>query len=155
MVYDIVTKENDVLRHRTTPVSLAFLTSREGQRLIADMVETMRAANGIGLAAPQIGKPIQLAVIAFKDHALTIANPAIRQRSFRKQTEEEGCLSIPGVFGKVKRHQQVTLAFTDEHGEQQTVRADGLFARVIQHEVDHLDGTLYIDRTTQFTQGHP
>lgn len=151
----ILTKDDPVVRSVARPVDPAWLKGPEAQRLIADMIETMRAANGIGLAAPQIGRAIQLVTIAHRDGALVLANPEIRRPSRRQLTEEEGCLSVPGVFGLVARHERLTVHFLDTDGQPRSLEATGLLARVVQHEVDHLHGTLAIDRTNRFTAGRP
>ncbi len=155
MILAIITNGHATLRKVATPIEPAFLHRKKTKQLIADMIETMRDANGIGLAAPQINRSIRLVVIALKDGALVLGNPAITRRSLRQTREEEGCLSVPGVFGNVRRHQKLTVKFLDRDGVPQTLTASGLFARVVQHEVDHLNGRLYIDRTRDFTKGRP
>lgn len=151
----IYTKDDPVVRTTAKPVSRDYILSPVCAKLRRNMIETMHAANGIGLAAPQIGESIRIVVIAFKDGALFMANPEILKPSLLKITEEEGCLSVPGVFGKVRRHKRLRVRFLDEHAQTQSMDASGLFARVVQHEVDHLNAVLYIDRATVFTQGHP
>lgn len=151
----ILPHKHQTVRAQAMPVDPSWLRSTKAQQLIADMMETMHAANGIGLAAPQIGRSIRLAVIAHRDGDLVFGNPVIRDPSNRLLTEEEGCLSVPGVFGLVARHQSLTVEYLDAQGRRRTRRATGLFARVIQHETDHLDGRLYIDRTKNFTRGQP
>lgn len=151
----ILTKNHSTVRQTARPVERGWLATAEARSLIRDMIETMHAANGIGLAAPQIGRSICLVTIAYRDGDLVLANPEILKPSLRRINEEEGCLSVPGVFGLVKRHRSLTVRFLDERGEERELRAEGLFARVIQHEVDHLHGILYIDRTSKFTKGRP
>lgn len=151
----ILTHKHPTVRAQAAPVDAAWFQTPAARQLIADMLETMHAANGIGLAAPQIGQAIRLAVIAHRDGDLVFGNPVIQDPSSRLMTEEEGCLSVPGVFGLVARHHALTVEYLDAHGRSHTRRASGLFARVIQHETDHLDGRLYIDRTTTFTHGRP
>ena len=114
--------------------------------LCADMIDTMEANEGVGLAAPQVGENIRLIVVATKDKAQVMFNPTITKKSFFKEWGEEGCLSIPKVFGDVKRNRSVTCEFIDEKGHKRIVEADGLMARVIQHEIDHIDGILFIDK---------
>lgn len=155
MIHPIITNGHATLRKVATPIEPSFLQSSEAKRLIAEMIETMYEANGVGLAAPQINRSIRLAVIALKDGALVLGNPEILNASLRKEKEEEGCLSVPGVFGNVRRHRKLTVQFLDSAGKKQTLDASGFFARVIQHEVDHLNGMLYIDRTNEFTKGRP
>ncbi len=116
------------------------------KNLADDMAKTMIADKGIGLAAPQIGKLIRLIIVNTKNGAQTMINPILKKKSFRQEWGEEGCLSIPGVFGDVKRYRAVECEFSDTNGKLRTVEASGLLARVIQHEIDHLDGILFIDK---------
>ncbi len=121
--------------------------------LLRDMVETMIDAEGIGIAAPQVGVDAQVAIINHRDEPFAIINPTITKRSLRTELAEEGCLSVPGVFGTVRRSLKVSVRFTDESGTEQTVQASGLLARVFQHEIDHLNGVLFVDRVQRFTRG--
>jgi len=132
-----------ILRQVAEPVAAV---TPEIRRLIADMVDTMWQQVGIGLAAPQIGVPLRIFVMDNgKSGARALVNPVITERGGSVR-EEEGCLSVPGVFADVERHQWVTLSALDGDGEPVTIHARGLEAKVIQHEVDHLDGVLFIDR---------
>jgi peptide deformylase len=157
-VLEIVTLNNPILRQKGRPV-----TSFDGdvQRLIDDMIETMRAANGVGLAAPQVSQPLQLAVIETlpetdDDGNLiegsrqlhVIANPRIDWRSPREVDGIEGCLSIPGWVGEVNRHESIRVQAQDRHGKKIKLRLADWTARIFQHEIDHLNGVLYIDRLT-------
>lgn len=142
---------SEILRKKSHPVT--GYTAQKYHSLIRDMGETMMHEKGIGLAAPQVGKNIRLTVIHTKDGILALINPVILRRSLRKIMGEEGCLSIPGVFGMVKRHGKITVSAMLEDGTQKVFNAEGLFARVIQHEIDHLDGILFIDRTKKITAG--
>ncbi|HLV98658.1 MAG TPA: peptide deformylase [Ktedonobacterales bacterium] len=121
-------------------------------QLVDDMVETMRAASGIGLAAPQIGRLIRLFVIECTDeetgqqHKIAMANPEVMKVE-GEQRGVDGCLSIPGYYGiNVRRAARVVVKGQDVHGKPMRVRAQGLFAWALQHEIDHLDGILYLDR---------
>jgi peptide deformylase len=127
------------------------------QKLIDDMVETMRAAPGVGLAAPQVAEPIRLIVVEYGEDGeegeepkpprlYTLINPEIAR--FSKETEmgTEGCLSIPGFLGDVDRSLSVTVKGYNRHGQPVKIKADGWLARIFQHEIDHLDGVLFIDR---------
>jgi len=116
------------------------------------MVLTMRKANGIGLAAIQVGLDARVIVVDTKDGALGFINPEIIERSKEFEIGEEGCLSVPGQFGMVKRSKEITLSAFDEDGNEVIFDAKGLFARVLQHEVDHLNGILFIDALEDFTQ---
>lgn len=114
------------------------------QQLAADMLETMYAAEGIGLAAPQVGRSERVFVADVDDHAYVMVNPEILEREGTERAEE-GCLSIPEIFGDVDRASRVVVRALDVNGEQFQVEATGLLARCIQHELDHLDGKLFID----------
>lgn len=114
------------------------------------MIETMYAADGAGLAAPQIGQNIRLAIIG-KDAApdqkdWVIINPKIIKHSWKRTRDEEGCLSIPGVKKEVARFAKITVKTLDAKGRPLNFQAENLFARVIQHEIDHLDGILIVDK---------
>jgi len=115
------------------------------------MIDTMIAAKGIGLAAVQVGHSIRLAIInkeadkSLKEH-LAIINPKIFSASDEMDPEDEGCLSVPGKTCVVPRHRKIKVRYTDVFGQEQKLKATGLFARVIQHEIDHLDGILIISK---------
>jgi peptide deformylase len=118
--------------------------------LVDDMIETMYAAPGIGLAAPQIGVPLRVAVIDLSGgkkggDVLTLVNPEIVERD-GMQLEDEGCLSVPGFTATVPRPTRVVVRAFDRHGQPQTIEGTGLLARALQHELDHLDGKLFLDR---------
>lgn len=120
------------------------------QELIDDMVETMYAAPGIGLAAPQIGVPIRLFVVDLSvgrsaNDLIVMVNPVIAARE-GMQTEEEGCLSLPGFNATVVRPTKTVITGQDRDGKQRTLDGEGLLARAFQHEMDHLDGMVYVDR---------
>jgi peptide deformylase len=120
------------------------------QRLIDDMIDTMYAAPGIGLAAPQVGVPLRVCVVdisAGRDPKglTTLINPVFVERD-GMQLEEEGCLSAPGFNATVVRPARVVVRSLDRHGTEQTVEATTLLARALQHEIDHLDGMLFVDR---------
>ncbi|MDP2656210.1 MAG: peptide deformylase [bacterium] len=146
-----------VLHEKTKKIPLATIVQADFQKLIDEMIYTMYEENGIGLAATQVGKDIALATLVPDPHrfdfykngsreAIVIINPTIANTSIRSKSEDEGCLSVPGFVGTVKRHSAVTVQFTDRDGTTQTVKARGLLAHVFQHEIDHLNGTLFLDR---------
>jgi peptide deformylase len=147
----IHTWPDEVLRRRAAPVE-DF--GEELQRLVDDMLETMYAAPGIGLAAPQVGVPKRLFVIDTSSDTepakvIVLANPEIVEAE--EQVEfEEGCLSVPDFSAKVKRARRVAVRGLDRHGEPTEVRGEDLLARALQHEYDHLEGTLFIDRLSPF-----
>jgi peptide deformylase len=137
----ILTAEEPILRERTKRVG-SFDASLH--RLLDDLLETMRDAPGVGLAANQVGVPLQVAVIEIDERITELINPQI-VRSSGEQLDWEGCLSIPGFVAEVKRAAKVTVKARDRHGKEFRVRGDELFARALQHEIDHLNGTLYVD----------
>lgn len=139
------------------PVDIGVETTASFKILIDQMMATMYKANGVGLAAPQIGQSLQLAVIASEvtpdQQPLILINPKIISASQDMDTVEEGCLSIPGVYGLVPRPIQVTVTYMTSDGQPAKVIARDMHARVIQHEIDHLHGRLFIDRATSITKG--
>ncbi len=114
--------------------------------LFTDLVDTMRAAPGVGLAAPQVGVPLRVAVIEVEKTLRTLVNPEIVECSEETQTGPEGCLSIPGYWAEVTRPMKVRVRALDRTGKRFTTTAEGFLARAFQHEIDHLDGVLYLDR---------
>jgi len=149
----IITHPNPFLRQKSLSVIDVF--DEEIKKLIPQMIETMVKQDGVGLAAPQIGKSIQLIVIYFKESTLVIINPKIIKKSFSKVWGEEGCLSVPDKFGEVKRHKKITIIYTNENGHKQQLAAKDMLARVIQHEIDHLNGILFIDKARKIQTINP
>jgi len=117
----------------------------EHRQLIDDMFETMYAAHGIGLAAPQIGRTERIAVVDVDEQAYAIVNPVIVENDADPVKGEEGCLSIPDVYGDVARPERVKIRALDRDGNPFEIDAEGLLARCLQHEIDHLDGRMFID----------
>lgn len=165
MPLQIVQAGEEVLRKNAREMSRAEILSDNTQELIAHMRETMRHAPGVGLAAPQVGVSVQIAVIEDRQEyhrKLTAAQLAERKRttipfhvminprvvSLDHTTHEffEGCLSVTGFSAIVPRAQSITVEYLDESAERKTVQANGWYARILQHEIDHLHGTLYLDR---------
>ena len=139
----IITTENPILRQKAKKIH-RFDPSL--QRLVNDMFETMHEANGVGLAAPQIAQSIRVFVAEFEDHKVAIFNPEI-VKAEGEELGTEGCLSIPGYVGEnIRRASKVLVKGQDVHGKPLRVPAEGWFARVLQHEIDHLDGILFLDR---------
>lgn len=153
-VREIKTLPSPVLRRKARKVA-AF--GPDLQTLIDDMVETMRAAPGVGLAAPQVDVSLRVVVVEFGDEEdeevprklYTIVNPVITRPSEEKIVATEACLSIPGFVGDVERHQSITVKGLNRFGKPMRVNAHGWLARIFQHEIDHLDGVLYIDRAQE------
>jgi peptide deformylase len=131
-----------ILREDTVPVT-GF--GPELQRLIDDMFETMYAARGIGLAAPQVGRSEFLAVVDVDESPLVVVNPEIVSTSSATDKAEEGCLSIPEVYGDVVRPSSIVIRALDRDGRPYEMEASGLLARCLQHEIDHLHGRLFVD----------
>ena len=120
------------------------------KELAKEMDALMREANGVGLAAPQVGIEKQIAVIDVGEGPIVLVNPRI-VKSEGEEVLVEGCLSLPGLFGEVKRAEKVTVAATDLSGKPIKIEAEGMLARVLQHEIDHLRGKLFIDRVDEST----
>ncbi len=165
MVLKIVQVGDPVLRSKARPLTTKEIHSAHIQSLIADMRETMHAAPGVGLAAPQIGQSIQLAVIEDKSEYHekisaadlkargreavpfhVIINPQIELLTPPQTIFYEGCLSLAGFMAAVPRAEKVRVHCLDEHANPQTIEAGGWYARILQHEIDHLHGRIYIDR---------
>jgi len=136
---------------------------KEFQTLVDNMVETMRDAPGVGLAAPQVGESLQLVVVEFGDEEdesvpkklYVVANPEIIKPSEETIIDVEACLSVPGLAGEVERHESIIVKAQNRHGQPYKVNAKGWLARIFQHEIDHLNGVLYIDRATNIYQPTP
>lgn len=135
---------------------ITFPIKKPIHRLISDMLDTVKKADGIGLAAPQIGKSLNLALVYLEDQGIPpfpLFNPKILDYGKQQVEIEEGCLSMPGVFGMVKRPKKIKLQAQDYEGKFITIEDDGWLARVMQHEFDHLHETLIIDKFTKITRG--
>ena len=144
MVLNITKLGEDVLRQKATPVTEI---NDDIRKLAEDMFDTMIAANGVGLACPQVGLSIRMFVIIADDDVRRVfINPQIIKTSEETCDYEEGCLSLPQVWEVINRPEKVTVQALDQNGKPFTLEADGFLARIIQHENDHLDGILYIDR---------
>lgn len=140
--------KNPILRAVSEPVGKVDKTLK---KLIQDMRDTMFDLKGVGIAAPQVGVNLRLALARLNvetphEVVVTLINPEIDDLSSEMTELEEGCLSLPRQWGKVKRHQALTVRFQDEKGRKQSLLLHDFNARVIQHEVDHLNGMLFIDR---------
>jgi peptide deformylase len=150
-VLPIVKAENPVLRQKAKKVSRIDASI---QKLIDDMIETMHAAHGVGLAAPQVNVPLRVIVVQEYDEdeegrlipgeVITLINPEIIKTSGVYEVDE-GCLSLPGYMGTIKRAEKVTAKGTNRDGKEIRIKADGLLAEALQHEVDHINGILYFD----------
>jgi len=149
-ILSLVTKENPQIRQAAQLLPKNFRKS-DFLKLIRDMRDTMRAREGIGIAASQVGQPLRLFVIDEElfekkpKHSVFI-NPRLKKKTFKRIAVSEGCLSVPRIFGTVNRYTRVTVEATDENGKKFVMTATELLARVLQHELDHLDGILFIDK---------
>ena len=146
-VKTILTEPNKILRQISKPVEKV---GKEEQILMNDMLETMYSANGIGLAAIQIGIPKRIIVMDLskneeKKEPRYFVNPIIKNKDPRKATYEEGCLSVPNQFAEIDRPSMCDVEYLDYNGKKKILHAEGLLATCIQHEMDHLDGILFID----------
>ncbi|HRY82142.1 MAG TPA: peptide deformylase [Candidatus Moranbacteria bacterium] len=145
MILPIITYPNEILRQKAKKIKNP--KDKEIKDLILDMIETMeKSGNALGLAAPQVGQSIRLCIIKLDGKTYILINPKISRKSWKKETTEEGCLSFPGKFIPIKRSRKVTVKALDKNGEEIIIKAEGLLARAFQHEIDHLDGVLFIDR---------
>jgi len=148
---NIVKYPNKILRKKVKKVS--NIASEEIQNLIAEMKKAMLVTDGIGLAANQISKDLSVLIVNMKEGPRAFINPIIYWKSFKKCLGEEGCLSFPGIFGIVRRPEKARLFYRDEQGKLKHLASEGLIARVLQHEIDHLNGILYIDKIIEYTTG--
>jgi len=144
VAHEIRTFGDPVLKSRATPVK-EFDESLE--HLAEEMMRVMREAEGVGLAANQIGRLKRIFVAAYEDEEYAIVNPVIEERSETTEKDIEGCLSIPETRVEVERPTAVTVSGQGPSGEPVRIEAEGLLARIFQHEIDHLDGVLILDRT--------
>jgi peptide deformylase len=157
-IHEIVTPPNPTLRQRAQKV---HRITPEITRLIDDLVETMRVAPGVGLAAPQIDVGLRVIVVEYAEGSededaperppklYMVLNPEITRTSKDRVLGNEACLSLPGYFGEVERYERVTVKGLNRHGQDFKLKANGWLARIFQHEIDHIEGILYIDRATQ------
>lgn len=155
----IIQPDNPILRKKA--VRVTSFTDKKFQRLIDDMIETMLDAPGVGLAAPQVAVSQRLIVVRLPDDSEedrqeygelagkvhVVANPKIIKASKEMVKGVEGCLSLPGLLGEVERHKSVVVTGQDRYGKAWRMKADNWLARIFQHEIDHLDGVLFTDRT--------
>jgi len=156
-IREIITVPNKTLRGKARKVT-SFGAAL--QKLIDDMVETMRAAPGVGLAAPQLNVPLRVIVVEFNESEdeetppklYMVVNPKITRFSSDQEIGTEGCLSIPGIVGDVERPISVTVKGFNRRGQPLKIKASGWLARIFQHEVDHVDGVLFVDRADKVWQ---
>jgi peptide deformylase len=144
---DILIAPDPRLKVTAAPVANVDAATR---RLMDDMLETMYAAPGIGLAAPQVGKPVRVIVVDVADkdeppQPYRMANPEILDAAEERRIMNEGCLSVPDFYADVERADAITVKYLDENGEEKILKADGMLATCVAHEIEHLDGVLFVD----------
>ena len=141
---EILIYPNKILDKKTKKVKDPLGT--ETQKLIRSMKEIMEKADGAGLAAPQVGESLRICIIQHGGEIFTMINPKITSYSREKEIHEEGCLSFPGQFLPIKRSVKIKVRYVDENGKEIKKKVDGLLSRIMQHEIDHLDGIVFIKR---------
>lgn len=161
MKIKIIQKENKVLRQNAKEIPVEKIKSKEIKKVLKRMSKTLNESeNGVALAAPQIGESLRIFIVktfpltsGSADHVdenkkspMVFINPVIIKISSKKNIVDEGCLSVEGVYGTIKRAEKLTIEAYNENGEKKTRGASGLLAQIIQHEIDHLNGVLFIDK---------
>lgn len=140
----IITYPDKILKRKAkkvkNPLDLAI------QVLIKNMISTMQESNGAGLAAPQVGESLRICTVQYDGGVFVLINPKITSYSREKNINEEGCLSFPGKFIPIKRSTKIKARYLNEEGNEIKIKAEGMLARIIQHETDHLNGILFINR---------
>jgi peptide deformylase len=143
VIRDIIRYPNPILRKKCKAIKKV---DPHIQKLIDDLIETMHVAPGVGLAAPQVGENLRVIVVDIGEGAFAVVNPKTKKKNRILQTFEEGCLCLPGIVGPVERASQVTVEGLDRQGQKLIIEAEGFLATVLQHEIDHLDGIVFLDR---------
>lgn len=144
MKLEILKNPNPLLRVKTVKVKDCL--AKDVQELILNMIETMQANNGVGLAATQVGSNLRICVIETEGTQYVLINPQVTAKSKIKFISEEGCLSFPGKFFPISRSKDVQVRYINENGKSSKIKGRDLLAKALQHEIDHLDGILIIDR---------
>ncbi|MDO8424871.1 MAG: peptide deformylase [bacterium] len=142
-IREIIKYPNPILKKKSKEVERI---DEEVKKLAEDMIETLQNSQGVGLAAPQINVPKRIIAVQMKEGPKVFLNPEVVKKSRETEIREEGCLCLPGVYLKVKRAKSVEIAAQDLEGKKINIKADGLAARVFQHEIDHLNGILILDK---------
>ena len=141
---EILKYPNPILRKKALEIKNP--TDPKIKQLISDMMSALRSHDGLGLAAPQAGQSLRLCIAEVDHELFVLINPEIKKYSGKEINMEEGCLSFPGKYLPIKRYEKVKIKALDSNGKKQIIRAKGLLARVLQHEIDHLSGVLLVDR---------
>lgn len=157
----IVTLPTPSLRERSKEVDRDFLSAKKTQQFMDELIAEMYRDDGVGIAAPQVGNNVRICVIGkdilpkgflipgiaeYKKQDFILVNPQWEKTSKKLAWDTEGCLSVPEIFGKVQRYKNIFVKTWDRDGQEHSFKADAFFARAIQHEVDHLDGILFVDK---------
>ncbi len=151
MILEITKEPNPLLHQVSKNLTVEEINSPATKEFVVDLVETMYAKDGVGIASVQVGNPIQLCVIA-KDFTpdkkanLVLINPKFEKASVLREWTEEGCLSVPNIYGSVRRYKKIKVSALSTKGEKMEFIARDFFARIIQHEIDHLNGILFIEK---------
>jgi peptide deformylase len=138
----VIGPDNPVLRTKTKPVPKV---TKDVKQLVKDMIETMKEANGVGLAAPQVDRLERICIAVIGGKIVPLINPVITKKNKEKALDQEGCLSLPNVWLMIPRSTKISLTYTDLKGKKQERQLEDFDARVVQHEVDHLEGVLIVD----------
>lgn len=139
----VVGKDNAILRKKSDPVRIF---DKKLQKLVKEMEDAVKKAEGVGIAAPQVGVNQRLFLVKMKRRFVLMVNPEITSFSYETIVMEEGCLSLPGQWGMVRRPKDIMVSFQDISGKQMKLELSGIESRIVQHELDHLDGILFIDK---------
>ncbi len=146
MRLNIVTYPDKILRAKNEEITEV---NQEIKDLALDMIETMHKSDGVGIAAPQVGVNKKIIIVNWQDEDHVFINPKITKKSFLKYIDKEGCLSFPGIEIMIKRPKKITVKALDYSGKPIEIQAEGLFARILQHEIGHIEGNLLIDFASQ------
>jgi peptide deformylase len=152
-IYQVLTYKEPSVRERSVLVPADEITTKEFQDYLDKLIKTMHVEDGIGIASPQIGINKRVFIAHIKHQDIAFINPEIIKSSEATIETEEGCLSVPGVYGIVKRPKRVTITALDRHGRKMEFDLKNTEAVIVQHELDHLDGVLFVDKMTEVTRG--
>ncbi|MBN2096026.1 peptide deformylase [Candidatus Peregrinibacteria bacterium] len=136
-------QDNQILRRKSEPIKTI---DKKILRLLKEMEKSMKEEKGVGLAAPQVGRNVRMILVLLNNkNLIPMINPEIIDHSDKTEVGEEGCLSLPGIWGNVERYHEITVKYLDEKGTDRILKLEGFNARVVQHEIDHLNGILFTD----------
>jgi peptide deformylase len=142
-MYELITFPNDILKQKTVEVKEI---DKNIKKIVSEMKKIMKKNHGVGLAANQIGLNLSIFIAEDRNKIITFINPKIIKFEGEKILLEEGCLSLPGIWGKIKRYPKVEVEYIDLFGKKRKIKAKGLLAQIIQHEMDHLNGILFAEK---------